>query len=136
VCWNKLGFGREATFEEKKEREELKEKYWIKKFGWDIKQGEIRCKGCGMPIADLKATPGWDERFAEECTRFCCACCPYAKISPCPKEDRSGSIVDALAEARRSIEAEQEKEYDPTVEIEKAIEARRDYQPTYLSMYT
>ncbi|AGK61474.1 hypothetical protein Asulf_01491 [Archaeoglobus sulfaticallidus PM70-1] len=64
-----------------------------------LQEGEVRCKNCGRPVYyhPDDGCPG----------PFCCSpCCPYATISPCPREQKMGSLVDALAVANKQATLE------------------------------
>ncbi len=60
----------------------------------ELKEGEVRCKNCGRPVfySDGDGCPD----------AYCCSpCCPYATISPCPREQMMGSVVDVLSVANK-----------------------------------
>jgi len=64
---------------------------------YPLKEGEVRCKNCGRPVVYQEGDGCPDA--------FCCSpCCPYATISPCPREQRFGSVVDALGKAQAMLE--------------------------------
>jgi hypothetical protein len=53
----------------------------------ELKEGEVRCKNCGIPVhySNEDGCPG----------PYCCSpCCQYATTSPCPREQKMGSMVD------------------------------------------
>lgn len=50
-----------------------------------VKTPPRECQGCRMPLgSDLGFA--WTKVFVKECYLYCCACCPHADKSPCPKE--------------------------------------------------
>ena len=56
---------------------------------YPLKEREVRCKNCGMPVH-------YEER--DPCPGpFCCfPCCPYADKTPCPHEEVRKGVVENL----------------------------------------
>lgn len=58
---------------------------------------QIKCVGCGTELTYIR-------RFNDlPCNTYCCGCCPYSKVSPCPKEKKEGGVVEALARLQLNI---------------------------------
>lgn len=57
---------------------------------------EVKCHGCGTTLTYIEQFKGLP------CNTYCCGlCCPYAKISPCPRDklvnpNGKGGILGAL----------------------------------------
>lgn len=45
---------------------------------------QTRCNECGLPMQDVRHHVLWRERFAVECAKYCCGCCPRRNDFPCP----------------------------------------------------
>lgn len=65
-----------------------------------LKDGDkVKCLGCGTELTYVKRFEGLP------CNKYCCGkCCPYAKVSPCPKEKREGGITEALLQLQTGKE--------------------------------
>lgn len=64
-----------------------------------LQEGEVRCKNCGRPVF-YHPDDGCPDAYC------CSPCCPYATISPCPREEKHGSLVDNLAKANKQATLE------------------------------
>lgn len=58
---------------------------------------KTECAGCDYQITIIPAFEGL------YCNKYCCACCPDAKVSPCQKEKKFGDVVENLAKAREKL---------------------------------
>ena len=100
VCYknhiSKLDYREELNSRIEKMRIKARREYSKNLKKYKLKEGETRCKNCGKPIIYQEA---------DGCPNaFCCSpCCPYATISPCPREKKFGSVVDALSKASQAV---------------------------------
>lgn len=95
VCYrrmNRQDFQKQQEERIEKLRAKAREKYYENVRKYPLREGEVRCENCGRPVLyhEGDGCPG----------PYCCSpCCPYATISPCPRERKIA--VDALAAGKR-----------------------------------
>lgn len=88
VCFKKIGVPMTRKIKKRKVKRNLTN---------FLGNGTECAGGCGYILAmneDLRKV--FIERGQHYCAKYCCGCCPDAKISPCQKERISGGVLESL----------------------------------------
>jgi len=85
ICWNRLGIN---------DNRKIK-----------LTKSQTRCAECGMPMQDIRQIVLWRERWAPECAKYCCGCCPKRNDLPCPGDIKTKAWQEAQTEKQKQLEA-------------------------------